>query len=873
MSRAVPLEAPRPRVSTDKVASLLIAWTIIVFAVWIAVSFTSYVPAEAVGASAKFANLGGTLGRLVAKMFVDAFGAGAFGLPFFMVFAAWRIRTRSKVSAPLVKLFGVILLMLTLGILVEVILPNRALPRSDSPVGGILGAWTAHMVVPHLGRWWSLVFVGISVGGALILATDRFLLEGLASWLGRISPPKTQAAKVRERTRAAKALEDSTTGLAEREAAATAVAEPGADEEAAKPAARRRAAQPEAKPLGAAEREAAEARDEDVPDFVTSADNDDDAPAKRTRRKKAAKPEAVDEDGEADASAKDEAGDDEPAGRKNGAAKNDDEDEAAEPATEPVPPKLVRIRDVTPSKTDARGVTVINLARDPKLKGKEKYDLPPLTLLADPTYAKERESDEELQGKAQHLIQVLADFDIQAEVDEIERGPVITRYDLNLARGTKISRVTGLSDDLGMALGVGRVRIAQVKGKAALGVEIPNRFRETVFLKEIALAAAASGPNAKMAVPLFLGKDSSGNPIIEDLATTPHLLIAGRTGAGKSVFVNSLVLSILLTRYPEEVRVIMIDPKRVELEVYQDIPHLLTRVESDPKKATMILEWAVSQMEERYALLSAVGVRTLPAYNKIGKVARKEMLLKFYSAEEIEKLPDSMPYVVIIVDELADLMMSAGKEVEQAIARLAQKARAVGIHVVLATQRPSTDVITGLIKSNMPARIAFQTRTGIDSRTILDRQGAEKLLDKGDLLYLAATSDDPRRCQGPFVSDDEVNRIVAYLRENATSLYTQSLIQVGAQTAEQSDAGEQDELFEQAVEIVLESKQASTSWIQRQLSVGYARAGRLIDLMAEAGYISGPRGSKPREILITMEQWKELKNRNPEASETAEAQG
>jgi S-DNA-T family DNA segregation ATPase FtsK/SpoIIIE len=280
----------------------------------------------------------------------------------------------------------------------------------------------------------------------------------------------------------------------------------------------------------------------------------------------------------------------------------------------------------------------------------------------------------------------------------------------------------------------------------------------------------------------------------------------------------------------------------------------------------MILEWAVTQMEERYEVLSAAGMRSIAGYNKLGKEKRRELLSRYYSEEEIAKLPETMPYVVIIVDELADLMMTAGKEVEQAIARLAQKARAVGIHVVLATQRPSTDVITGLIKSNMPTRIAFQTRTGIDSRTILDRHGAEKLLDKGDMLYLAATSDDPKRCQGPFVSDEEVVRVVEYLRQHAAPQYTHSLIQVGSASAEKSDASDQDELFEKAVEIVLDSKQASTSWIQRQLSVGYARAGRLIDLMAEAGYISGPRGSKPREILITMEQWNELKNRNSEES-------
>ncbi|NRA97819.1 MAG: DNA translocase FtsK, partial [Planctomycetes bacterium] len=430
-------------------------------------------------------------------------------------------------------------------------------------------------------------------------------------------------------------------------------------------------------------------------------------------------------------------------------------------------------------------------------------------------------------------------------------------FDLILERGTKISKITGLADDLALALGVTRVRIAPVKGKSALGVEIPNKKRETVFLRELAVAQDLS--KRKIAIPLFLGKDASCHPFVEDLATTPHLLIAGRTGAGKSVFVNNLILSILLTRYPEECRLIMIDPKKVELEVYQDIPHLLTKVESSPKKATKILEWAVNQMEERYELLAAVGVRHLTSYNKLTKPARREKLLKLYSEEEVGKIPEHLPYVVIIVDELADLMMASGKEVEQAIARLAQKARAVGIHVVLATQRPSTDVITGLIKSNLPARIGFQTRTGIDSRTILDRYGAEKLLDRGDMLYLSSTSDDPRRVQGPFVSDDEVDRVVKYLKENATPLYTHQLEQVQSGGGEIACILDSDELFEQAVDVMFSSGMASASGLQRRLRVGYARASRLIDLMADAGIVSEHRGSKAREILMSPEQWEEIR--------------
>ena len=557
------------------------------------------------------------------------------------------------------------------------------------------------------------------------------------------------------------------------------------------------------------------------------------------------------EDEEADEEYEDEEGDEE---YEDEEGDEEYEDEEADEEQEKAPSGPVIVQAAVPLRSD--GIEVIKLKRDPSVKGK-RYPLPPLTLLAEPQYVKTRESDAVLQKKAAEIEQALADFNVRAHVEEIERGPVITRFDLILERGTKISKVTGLSDDLALALGVGRVRIAPVKGKSALGVEIPNKKRETVFLRELAIAEDLT--KRKIAIPLFLGKDASGHPIVEDLATTPHLLIAGRTGAGKSVFVNDLILSILLTRYPEECRLIMIDPKKVELEVYQDIPHLLTKVESNPKKATKILEWAVNQMEERYELLAATGVRHLTSYNKLTKSARREKLLTLYSEEEVDKLPEHLPYVVIIVDELADLMMASGKEVEQAIARLAQKARAVGIHVVLATQRPSTDVITGLIKSNLPARIGFQTRTGIDSRTILDRYGAEKLLDRGDMLYLSSTSDDPRRIQGPFVSDDEVNRVVDYLKKHASPLYTHHLEQVQSGGGEIAAMLDSDELFEQAVDVMFGSGMASASGLQRRLKVGYARASRLIDMMADAGIVSEHRGSKAREILMSPEQWEEMR--------------
>ncbi|HYC79302.1 MAG TPA: DNA translocase FtsK 4TM domain-containing protein, partial [Planctomycetota bacterium] len=790
--------APFAAFDPSKHGRPLAVWALFVGALYCAVAFVTYVPAGYSGADAATANLGGPPGRVVAFAAVEAFGVGAFGFPFFLVFLGWRLRTRPAVGEPLLKALGLPLLMLTLGLLFQLVMPGRALARTDFPIGGVLGHWTADHLVSHFGAAWSLVAGAAGVAASLVLTTDTFLIEPFfPSVRRRRVATKPEAAPRVEKRKASKEDAEAARLAARRKAAAELEARtPGVAADATVDG-EATGADASPRPRRARKSQAAEASADAGESAVATLVEEPSAP--RTRRRGAASPPVEPADVDAD-DALDAAGDDEddasedppprPArrGRRPAAAEpsdvleeepTDDDEDALDPDDEPVPKqqelpfKPPKIRDLAqPSRADAGGVTVINLSRDPKLKGKEKYDLPPLTLTADPRPSLERESDEQLQAKARALMEALADFGVAAEVEEVVRGPVITRYDLKIERGVRISKVTSLAEDLAMALGVERVRIAQVKGKSALGVEIPNRYRETVWLREIALSMSEA-QQKKIAIPLFLGKDSSGRPIIEDLASMPHLLIAGRTGAGKSVFVNSLILSVLMTRYPEEVRLIMIDPKKVELEVYQDVPHLLTRVESDPKKAQAILDWAVAQMEERYALLSCVGVRHLRDYNKMGRDARVELLKKHYSDGEIEKLPESLPYVVIIVDELADLMMASGKAVEQSIARLAQKARAVGIHVVVATQRPSVDVITGLIKANMPSRIAFQTKSAVDSRTILDSMGAEKLLDKGDMLYSSsATGDAPMRAQGPYVSDDEVHRVVEFLRKNAAPLYT-----------------------------------------------------------------------------------------------------
>jgi S-DNA-T family DNA segregation ATPase FtsK/SpoIIIE len=761
------------------------------------------------------ANVVGPVGFFLADTLVKGFGIGAFALCFYLLLMGYLVATGCPIRNQAIRMVGLLVCMLVLGSLMHAMLGSRSFPGGSAPLGGVVGESLAWKMTSVLGKPLSLVTLLMGGLAGVVLASDDLLSGVLRS--GTTSRKKTAASNSWLATMLKPKGKSKTAAVA---------AQAKADEEVAAPRPKRAAAKnAKSSELSEEDEEWDEEEDEDWEDEDEGEEYEDDEDEE----------EELDEDEEED---------------------YEDEEELEEEEVD-VAPAAKRVRISQGARpVDADGIEVIRLTKEKELA--DKYELPSLALLAEPTYLKERESDAALQQKASALMNGLTDFGVSASVDEVERGPVITRFDLNLARGTKISKVTGLADDLAMAMGVRRVRIAPVKGKSALGVEIPNKFRETVFLKELAVAQDVS--KSKIAIPLFLGKDASGNPIVEDLATTPHLLIAGRTGAGKSVFVNNLILSILMTRYPEEVRLIMIDPKKVELEVYQDIPHLLTKVESNPKKATKILEWAVNQMEERYEVLAATGVRHVTSYNRLGKKARREKLGRVYSDEEVDRIPEQMPFIVIIVDELADLMMVAGKEVEQSIARLAQKARAVGIHVVLATQRPSTDVITGLIKSNLPARIAFQTRTGIDSRTILDRYGAEKLLDKGDMLYLSSTSDDPRRIQGPFVSDDEVERVVAYLKEHAAPLYTHHMEQVGTEQGDAQSVMNQDELFSQAVDVVFTTGQASASFLQRRMKVGYARASRLIDLMGDAGIVSEHKGSKAREILMTPEQWEEIKS-------------
>ncbi len=481
----------------------------------------------------------------------------------------------------------------------------------------------------------------------------------------------------------------------------------------------------------------------------------------------------------------------------------------------------------------------------------EHYEYPPIEILSKASKKTLKGGAKALTDTATKLQKTLYSFGVSAKVENVSVGPAITRYELKPAEGVRVSKIANLADDIALNLAAETIRIeAPIPGKQAVGIEVPNAEREAVHLREVLDSDEFKKDTSKLTVAL--GKNVAGNIQLADIAKMPHVLIAGSTGSGKSVCINTIITSIIYHAKPSEVKFVMVDPKVVELSVYNGIPHLLIPVVTDPRKAAGALAWAVQEMDNRYNLFAEKGVRDLKGYNK---------------AIEKDEEAGKLPQIVIIVDELADLMMVAKGDVEDAICRLAQKARAAGMHLVIATQRPSVDVITGLIKANVPSRIAFAVSSQVDSRTILDSIGAEKLLGKGDMLYFPSGAPKPSRVQGAFVTDEEVEKIVDFIKSNGTANYSEDILEtiensnktdkeIAQEHAEDDDT---DPFLMEAIQTVVETGQASTSFIQRRFKVGYARAGRIIDQMEERGVISGYQGSKPREVLMSLEKWNELK--------------
>ena len=480
----------------------------------------------------------------------------------------------------------------------------------------------------------------------------------------------------------------------------------------------------------------------------------------------------------------------------------------------------------------------------------EHYEFPPIQLLAEGDKKGIKGGKKAVADTATKLQKTLYSFGVSAKVENVSVGPAITRYELKPAEGVRVSKIANLADDIALNLAAETIRIeAPIPGKQAVGIEVPNKENEIVPLRDI--IDCDSFKNHKSKLAFALGKDVAGNEVVTDIAKMPHVLIAGATGSGKSVCINTLISSIIYKAKPSEVKLVMVDPKVVELSVYNGIPHLLIPVVTDPKKAAGALAWAVQEMVNRYSLFASKNVRDIKGYNE---------------ALEGEGEGHKLPQIVIIIDELSDLMMVSPKDVEDSICRLAQMARAAGMHLVIATQRPSVDVITGIIKANVPSRISFAVSSQVDSRTILDMAGAEKLLGKGDMLFYPAGAPKPTRIQGAFISDKEVEKIVDFVKNNGEATYNDEIIKqienansTDKEIDSQDEEDDTDPLLMEAIDVVVETKQASTSFIQRRFKVGYARAGRIIDQMEERGIISGFQGSKPREVLMSKEKWEELK--------------
>lgn len=530
------------------------------------------------------------------------------------------------------------------------------------------------------------------------------------------------------------------------------------------------------------------------------------------------------------------------------------------PKPEPLEKPKETARKKRKSKSKVEEPEIIELPRKPSPRGRAvqdsfpfadkggSYRFPHLSLLDEPAGGDIRVDREGLRVNALLLERKLGDFGVQGKVTEVHPGPIVTLYEFEPAAGVKISRIVSLQDDLAMALRALSIRIiAPIPGKAAVGVEIPNARRETVFLQEI--LASEAFQKAPHRLTIALGKDTVGRPVVANLASMPHLLIAGATGSGKSVCLNAIITSILFRATPEEVKFLMVDPKRLELSVYRDIPHLLHPVVVEPKKAAVALGWAVREMERRYKWMERVGVRNIDRYNarmaKGGGVPAQAV-----EGSEEDPLPQRLPYIVVVIDELSDLMVVASREVEEAVLRLAQMARAAGIHLVVATQRPSVDVLTGTIKINLPVRIAFQVTSKFDSRTILDTQGAEHLLGSGDMLFLPPGTSGLQRIHGAYVSEGEVRRVVDFLKQQARPRYDPTVLQAPTSDLDEDEQAELDEKYQEAVALARRLRQVSISSIQRHLRIGYNRAARIIERMEAEGIVGPADGSKPREVLV-----------------------
>jgi S-DNA-T family DNA segregation ATPase FtsK/SpoIIIE len=738
------------------------------------------------------ANFAGLVGAFVAELSYQLLGYAAYVIPLVMVVIGWHYFWCRTLDAAYTKLTGAALIFGCMSSFLSLAFGTVEVNGKEFRAGGFIGERLAAFLSEYLNRTGSIVLILTLLFVAIILST-QFSFGRLFSALSQIARDRiaVMVASIRERR------EEQRREKQRQEVLKKHLSKESKTREIAKPAA---AVQPE--PARPARPQPAEPE-----------------PGPKKPSKTAAVVSAA------------------AAALKAASAK-------------PTPPPPIKRPLPTPSEPS------LPLPEPEKLpieRKKGAFMPPPMALLDAPR--SERKIDErELMEGARLLEDKCREFSVEGNVVQIHPGPVVTTYEFKPDAGVKYSKVTGLADDLCLAMQAESVLIDRIPGKSTVGIQIPNPNREQISLRELLESEAYRRSSSKLT--LALGKTIHGEPFVSDLSTMPHLLIAGSTGTGKSVSVNAMLTSILFRASPDDVRFIMIDPKRLELGMYEDIPHLLTPVVVDPKLAANALRWAVREMEERYKTLARVGVRNIEQYNRNIRAMQAERNGEAVTDDEGNEVKP-LPFIVVLIDELADLMMVASNEVEESIARLAQMARAVGIHLILATQRPSVDVITGLIKANLPARISFRVSSKTDSRTILDGNGAEQLLGKGDMLYLPPASSRFVRLHGPYISEQESARLASFLRKQGKPTYdtTVTADEKGAQEAVEF---EKDELYDEAARIVVSSGQASISYLQRRLRIGFSRAARLVDMMEADGLVSAAAGGKPREVLVKKDYFEEV---------------
>jgi len=780
----------------------LLTLGLLALTIFLAAALLSYDPADPPSKlvfpeRAETLNVCGRSGAVVSRMLFGALGLGAYYLLLSLAGLDAVLLSRRTITQPVLRTGGWLLSLLGVTILAALAVPGLSPGPMIGP-GGYLGAAGRGLLQMHFAAVGAYILALSLILGGLLLCTDYLLIRIFAWAVGR---PVRSLGRGLVHVGLAYAHR-----LGGRSPQADRWDEDEGDEE---------------------EEEEDEAEEEKVAIRIT-------------RRSAQAEGESAEEDDRAEAGI----------GRRRPAAK---EQAASSAARKPLA-SMLRIRKMGRPRRDE---LLEQLETEDRGDEAADYELPGMDLLLEGESVCFEEHEKEVRRKAKILERTFADFGFNVHVVEIQTGPVIAQFEVELEAGLRLSRITGLADDLAIALRVPSVRIvAPIPGKNTVGIEVPNSAQQLVRLREVMEETESKAQ--KMRIPVFLGRDVAGNPMVVDLASLPHLLLAGRTGTGKSVCLNSIIISILMTRRPDEVRLLLIDPKMVELSPYKRLPHLMHPVVTEMRKAEAILAWAVEKMEQRYELLARAGVRHVSVYNQLGEEELMERIQPT-SEEERRQIPTHMPYIVLVADELADLMLMAAREVEGHIIRLAQKSRAVGIHLVMATQKPTVDIITGLIKSNLPARICFQVASRTDSRVVLDEMGAEKLLGNGDMLFLWPGTSALIRGQGTYLSDDEISRVIAAVATSEPQ-FVKELVQLKAADV----AGEgpkldgRDELYDAAVDVVIREGRGSVSLLQRTLGIGYGRAARLIDYMAEDGIVGAYNGSQAREVLVTLAEWDQM---------------